>query len=301
MKCPHPITLKGDNSTEARIKRLKEGKNDLQGSYQVPCGKCYICLGKRRADWAFRLHAESIASDTIDTLFITITYNDDNIGDNLVKKKDLQNLFKELRSSGCMFKYYAIGEYGTHTHRAHYHCMIFLKAKEGIITDRVQFVNNLEYYWQEFDNAKRPIRPKGYIKVDNITPARVNYVLHYHVRPKEVPTDVKEIYERDNSGNIRQAGKPFAISSQGLGLEFISNPKLIETLKDSNEMIVHDMFYRSGRLPRYYRKKFGLQKLDQQIDASPWPRHHVGDYNYLNSYRNIMKRKFEKYNIQEKF
>lgn len=303
MKCPHPITLKGDNSNEARIRRIIQGQNDIQGSYQVPCGKCYVCLGKRRADWAFRLHAEALASDTTDTLFITITYDDESVVqvDYLVRKRELQTLFKELRNSGCMFKYYAIGEYGSHTHRPHFHAMIFLKAKDGLVTDRVQFVNNLEYYWQVFDSKNSPVKSKGFIKVDDISPARVNYVLHYHIRPKEVPGEAPELYETNKDGQPVLVGKPFAISSQGLGLEFISNPALLETLRNSDEMVVHDMFQRSGRLPRYYRKKFGLQTTDKMIDQRPWPTNHEGNFNYLWSYRDLMKDKFKKYNVQEKF
>lgn len=297
MKCPHPITLKGDNSHEARVKRLLEGKNDLQGSYVVPCGKCYACLGSRRSAWSFRLHAEAMATDTVDTLFITLTYDDPTLSsrDCILHKEDLQLLFKRLRKSGLRFKYYAIGEYGTHTHRAHYHMMVFLKAKNGEITDRLTFVYYLQKNWSF-----------GYLKVDDISPARVNYVLHYHVRPKEVPYDCPQVYSYDKKGNIRQDGKPFAISSQGLGLEFFMSKGVQEKLANSDDLVIHDMFYNRSILPRYYRKKFGITQLGQMIDMSPWlnlPKKYAkrNDYPYLFSYRDFMQRKFKKYNLQEKF
>lgn len=297
MKCPNPITLKGDNSNEARIKRVLDGKNDLQGSYTVPCGKCYACLGARRSAWAFRLHAESMATDTVDTLFITLTYDDTSLAarDSILHKEDLQALFKRLRRSGNMFKYYAIGEYGSHTHRAHYHMMVFLKAKDGEITDRLTFVYHLQTQW-----------PYGFIKVDDISPARVNYVLHYHVRPKEIPYECPQVYSYDKKGNLKQDGKPFAISSQGLGLEFITSKAVQDKLKNSDDLVVHDMFYRSSILPRYYRKKMHIEKYGQLIDMSPFnnlPKKYAKrtDYNYLFSYRDFMQRKFKKYNIQEKF
>lgn len=314
MKCPHPITLKGDNSHEAQLTRMLEGKNQFQGPYTVPCGRCYACLGSRRSSWAFRLHAESMATDTVDTLFITLTYDESALAARsfLLCKKDLQALFKRLRKNGNHFKYYAIGEYGTHTQRAHYHAMVFLKAvkdNEGNvdITDRVKFVHNLQFYWQEFECRRPTGKSLGFIKVDSISPARVNYVLHYHVRPKEIPDSCPQVYGYDKKGNLKREGKPFAISSQGLGVEFFQSPGVQEKLNsDPDNYLISDMLYHRSVLPRYYRKKFGLVSLDQKIDSSPWqdiPKKYAkrNDYNYLFSYRDFMKRKFLKYNLQEKF
>lgn len=54
--------------------------------------------------------------------FITLTY-----GDNCpakINKRDLQTFFKRLRHR-AKFRYFACGEYGTQTHRPHYHAVIF--------------------------------------------------------------------------------------------------------------------------------------------------------------------------------
>lgn len=186
----------------------------------VSCGKCYACLANRRRSWLFRLQNESLDSKL--TLFCTFTYDEDNC-DGFIHKEHLQNFFKKLRHYES-FRYYAIGEYGTNTHRPHYHCVLFLKSlNSGDILD--DFVLLIDRLWD-----------KGFTSVSRASYRRLNYVLHYHTRPKKVD------------------GRPtFQLYSKRLGMSFIDKP-YIRYLIANNTSLVHDYNGNVYVVPRYYRK-----------------------------------------------
>lgn len=90
---------------------------------QVPCGKCDGCYADRALSWAIRCYQE--ASLFPRNSFLTLTYDDAHLPeDGKLVKDDLVNFFKRLRHD-CNFRYYACGEYGGQTGRAHYHALIF--------------------------------------------------------------------------------------------------------------------------------------------------------------------------------
>jgi len=61
-----------------------------------------------------------------DNCFITLTYNDTSLPPNgSLYKPDLQKFLKRLRKQRGQFRYYACGEYGDTTDRAHYHACLF--------------------------------------------------------------------------------------------------------------------------------------------------------------------------------
>ncbi len=106
---------------------------------QIPCGKCIGCRLDASRHWANRCMME--ASQYADNCFITLTYNDDHLPfstsfDSLgnerrtatLVKRDLQLFMKRLRKKfGSGIRFFACGEYGseTHTHRPHYHLILF--------------------------------------------------------------------------------------------------------------------------------------------------------------------------------
>lgn len=94
-------------------------------SITIPCGHCYACLTNKRNAWTYRLMEEARLSDS--TAFLTLTYDDEHleIAQNQLQKRDLQLFIKKIRNNGIKFRYYAIGEYGTQTHRPHYHILAF--------------------------------------------------------------------------------------------------------------------------------------------------------------------------------
>lgn len=91
-----------------------------------PCGQCLPCRINKRRRWMHRLLLERLSH--VDASFITLTYSEETIPQNgTVRKRDLQLFFKRLRkfSGQQKLRYYACGEYGSQTHRPHYHAIVF--------------------------------------------------------------------------------------------------------------------------------------------------------------------------------
>lgn len=105
------------------------------GSIAIPCGKCIGCRLDYSRSWADRMMLELDYCKK--AVFITLTYAEDNVpytydengefGWYTLRKRDLQLFFKRLRKHfpGKEIKYYASGEYGSHTFRPHYHAIVF--------------------------------------------------------------------------------------------------------------------------------------------------------------------------------
>lgn len=215
----------------------------------VPCGKCFECLQKRRAEWSFRLKEELKVSET--AYFITLTYDEDHLiltesGNPTLAKKDLQDYFKRVRTENPKLRYYAVGEYGGKTHRPHYHAIVFN-------SDSVSLVS--KWGTRKFKNSEI----FGNVRLDRVTEARIHYVTGYLIGKKGVPkysTGIAESYGIDkNTGEVWLTDDMqghFAIMSKGIGKNYCINEKYHKenlTIKTNQNGMV-------GSLPRYYRDKF---------------------------------------------
>lgn len=111
-----------------------------RGIKEFDCGACPECLRKRSSSWALRAVYESKAH--VHNCMITLTYDQfkyDSSGniigeqdvnpDLKVNKSHVQKFIKRLRKhfeyTNEKIKYIACAEYGSRTHRAHYHCILF--------------------------------------------------------------------------------------------------------------------------------------------------------------------------------
>lgn len=105
-----------------------------KGVTEFDCGACPECLKKRSNVWALRAVYESKLH--VNSCMVTLTYDSFKNGKNGVEnpvdpnlhvnKRDVQLFFKRLRKRfGNGIKYIACAEYGSRTHRAHYHCILF--------------------------------------------------------------------------------------------------------------------------------------------------------------------------------
>ena len=104
---------------------------DIQPLYLVvPCGRCVLCRQRKAREYMARCTGETNQYDTI-PLFLTFTYSDKYLPAEGLRKEDLQMFFKRLRSRLDYYKiphnirYFAVGEYGSKTGRAHYHAIIW--------------------------------------------------------------------------------------------------------------------------------------------------------------------------------
>lgn len=89
-----------------------------------PCGKCFACRSNQRRTWTHRIMLESMCHG--DNCFITLTYDDDHLPDELIPG-DLQLFLKRLRRyyEPNRFRFFAVGEYGDRSARPHYHLALF--------------------------------------------------------------------------------------------------------------------------------------------------------------------------------
>lgn len=246
MSCTHPIQVQiqyKDQSIQARKERVMKGEHPTHFIGYVPCGKCYGCLSYRRNQWTFRLKCEMYYSKS--TYFCTLTYADPQPLDG-VSKKHLVKVTKYLRDK-CNYKftYYGIGEYGTTTQRAHYHLMLFFKENYDInmiISDLQKAHSNrhksrLEWHYDQL----------GHIEVAPVSLARLHYITHYHVRPKQPVPDKNPC---------------FCIMSKGLGNQWFTDSGIVEFVRQAPDYNIHDLSGQTHILPAYYRRKYNIEKKD---------------------------------------
>ena len=210
MQCISPLNIQRPNGQGARDRII------------VPCGVCPSCLANRRLEWTIRIKEELKSSSSAH--FVTLTYNDENIPfglyQNTLDKTDLQKFFKRLRKSGEKVRYYAVGEYGTTTLRAHYHIILFNCQNE----------DNIVKSWKQ-----------GFCKIDKVEGASIHYVTKYHVNKTNYPEGSE---------------KPFALMSKipAIGHNYINK------MRDYHEGYPQRAFYtelggQKQKLPRYYRNR----------------------------------------------
>lgn len=217
MQCVQPLTIK------------------QKGNYvQVPCGKCGICLQRRRKSWQFRLMQELKYSWS--AFFITLTYNEHSIVD--LNKRDIQLFMKKLRNyenkvrskdiENRKIKYYITGEYGS-LGRPHYHGLVFSISKETRL--------NLDKIWNN-----------GFVKVGTVNEASIMYVLKYMM---------------DESNKF----KP--LISKGIGIDYLRKNE--ERLDRNPSKIVYSAG-KANALPRYYVDKVYTedQKRKLRAESSIW-------------------------------
>lgn len=124
MLCKNPFVR--DPSGKVFKASLLSGDRDIAlRGVPFPCGQCLPCRINRRRLWTHRLLLESYEHS--DSIFITLTYADEYLPEFAsLDKKALQLFFKRFRKSiGRKVRFYACGEYGSQTHRPHYHAIIF--------------------------------------------------------------------------------------------------------------------------------------------------------------------------------
>lgn len=191
----------------------------------VGCGRCPECRKKRSREIFFRLACEMSTSPA---LFLTFTFDDEHLGDNILDVRDMQLFMKRLRKSlpNRKIKYYTVGEYGENYGRKHYHSIMF----------------NVTYCDSDVINK---CWSKGIVDIAPVENGSMSYVSCY--------VD-KKLYGDDLQDFIDSGIKaPFSVCSRKLGFDFI---------KKNYEQILKDKMIKIGNhyypVPRYYRLLLGL-------------------------------------------
>lgn len=201
----------------------------------VPCGKCIPCLMNKRSDWGFRLEQEHKVSHSAH--FVTLTYDEKHLRTNRsLCKRDLQLYLKRLRKKDeqTRIRYYAVGEYGSHSGRPHYHILLFNSCEEHIRSS-----------WTDSKN-----KPIGIVHVGKVTGASVAYVTKYIIQKDQYPAGLE---------------KPFATMSRayGIGGRYLSDV-MVEWHRCADRNYVVRPGNVKGRLPRFYREKIWWKPADKQ-------------------------------------
>lgn len=136
MSCTNPLTAYQLKEYQGETSPLVFPKPPLHEMHlynqlKVGCSKCIGCLKIRSMTKAIQLHCELQTTEGY-SWFITLTYDDDHIPDNLsLYKPHITNFIKALRrhrekyKHSGKFRYEQVGEYGTKTLRPHHHMAAF--------------------------------------------------------------------------------------------------------------------------------------------------------------------------------
>lgn len=92
------------------------------------CGKCWQCLRNRLDDYVGRCLCEKAFSDW--TVCVTLTYRDgpDRVRDGahrIITPVHFQKFIRAIRDANHFVRYFAVGEHGSRSGRAHFHAILF--------------------------------------------------------------------------------------------------------------------------------------------------------------------------------
>jgi hypothetical protein len=178
---------------------------------KIPCRQCLSCRLNRASEWQTRLvHESKLHSQST---FLTLTYNDQNLPlHGSLVTRDLQLFIKRLRKAVAPLKirYYACGEYGDDSRRAHYHAIIFgWEPTDGCLHSANHNSNPLYV---------SPLLAKlwtfGHHLYSPANETTMGYVARYSVKKQTGPSG-KEVYKHldDETGELTKIKPPFSIMS----------------------------------------------------------------------------------------
>lgn len=217
MSCYHPnnaVVLGVDADGKKKLRFLGQdvsatllypGKEVIQ----VPCGQCIGCRIDRSRQWANRCMLELQYHDS--AFFVTLTYDDFHVPKSYYPdpetgeahtsftlcKRDFQLWMKRLRKkfSDDKIRFFACGEYGSETHRPHYHVIVFglhLNDLEKYKTARL----GDSYYVYYNSPSLQETWPNGFVVVGEVTWESCAYVARYVTKKLTGPQ--AEFYEKFN-------------------------------------------------------------------------------------------------------
>jgi hypothetical protein len=215
MPCTNPLS--GFLGKNGKIVFSNENKNcviPLQ-PMEVSCGQCTSCRLQRSKEWAIRLVKEARDWPSNECLFLTLTYNDENLPkDGSVHKEHFQKFIKDIRYYVAIkkydvlrkkyhvqhkkIKYFHCGEYGLecstcgkskHMHdirkacdnyaeqlgRPHYHCILYGVSFKDMELHSVTKAGSKIYKSKQLDD----IWGRGFCSIGEVTFESCAYTARY--------------------------------------------------------------------------------------------------------------------------
>lgn len=224
----------------------------MAGTVPFGCGQCLPCRINRARQWQWRQVLESLTHD--ENCFVTLTYSDDNLPrDGSLDPKALQLFLKRVREKiePLRIRFFAVGEYGEHSLRPHYHLSLF-----GLSGFTVVHGHNAAFTGSQAIAASWP---HGFVQVGEFTPASAGYLTGYVV---------KKLKDR-TTGALGDRRPEFARMSNRPGIGAASMLTIAKSLNDGGIPFIEETgdiphSLKIGRknvpLPRYL-----IQKLREAI------------------------------------
>lgn len=246
---------------------------------KIPCRQCLSCRLNRSSEWQTRLTHEGKHHDR--KIFLTLTYDDENLPQfGSLETRHLQLFIKRLRKAIAPIKirYYACGEYGDTTRRAHYHAIIFgweptdgRLHSVGSSGDPLYVSKLISRLWTFGHHLYSPANE-----------ATFGYVARYSVK-KQTGQTGKEVYKHldDDTGELTQIKPPFAIMS----LKPMIGADHLEKFKDDYLRLGSTIINGTRKpLPMAYVRKLKKSHPDWHIDhidrGADFAYQHKDDFTY---------------------
>lgn len=263
---------------------LVKDDGNKKTTYEVPCGRCYECVTKRRSMWTVRNLIEYKHSQF--AYFVTLTYNDDYIDIlpyderanlHIPRKAHYQNFLKRLRKKyGTCVRYFGCSEYGGETYRPHYHIILYFSQN---VEFNSSIVRSLWPYGfitlDKCNNARIHYTTKYVLKVFNankLTPNFIPYTLRTHRRGNLIGTRL--LWDSYSDEDYRQCiisinSFNFMSLKPAIGYQLLEDKEYIsyyrrETLKNESypNLVIYNKHY---PMPRYYINKIFTEQERTEI------------------------------------
>lgn len=237
MRCRFPLDMSyTDDCVTTTFSRKLFSKEIIP--WQVPCGKCLECRLEYARQWAVRCVHEAQMHE--ENSFITLTYDNENVGDGRLRYSDFQLFMKRLRRSiNEPISMFVTGEYGDQKKRPHWHALVFgwrpsdcnykYSNKRG---DRVFESNTLERLWTH-----------GISEVGSVTFESAGYCARYAAK--------KLIHGRDADHDFQPISKKS--SKYAIGKKWLEKFYLTDCFNHGRIVLDSETMV---SIPRYYEKWF---------------------------------------------
>lgn len=223
------------NGKRKIVFNIKQALVDLP--VEVACGQCIGCRLKRTREWALRVMHESKLHK--DNMFLTLTYNEDNVPDTL-DYTHFQRFMKRYRKKFGKVRFYMCGEYGELLQRPHFHAIIFGHT----FKDKQIFKGGKNPLYISESLSK--LWPYGYSTIGNVTLDSAAYVSSYVM---------KKINGKLKDEHYKGLEPEFTHMSLKPGIAAKWFEKFVHDVFPSDECIFKGF---KVKPPRYYDKLYDL-------------------------------------------
>lgn len=275
------LGLKGLSRYQTFNMFLKNQDYTIEDVLSVPCGICSECLRRQALDWACRIVLESKYSKNC--YFVTLTYDDHNVPNPpVLDKHAISDFNKKLKvylsrlGLDSKFRFYGVGEYGSHTARPHYHVIYFnLDLPED---DLVYYSTTKDGFLQFNSKLLSKVWGKGFVVVGNVTTASACYVARY--------CDKKKLLTKREKDELREKGitPEFSVMSRRPGIGSLA-PEATRALMSNMKIQLPNG--QSVSVPQYFSKKYKAILLPQELALFNKLRQLNGDATFLQKIENV--------------